>query len=197
MVKEVVAVFLLFGIFTAVLVSRTKGTKPSYGKLILAIGIPVLFDALTQIVLKFAGSNSLFTVFDIIRWILISVIHMWACCFIYQIVTNNIYSVMEIWKQDFRIWNVIACVGILLGVGVIAGENWLLQQQLTIFTQMLSQDNVSVYRVLGGIENFDGLIRFLGMIRNGLEVLVIGSMMIPALLHKKPEEAMANQDSEE
>lgn len=197
MVKEVVAVFLLFGIFTAVLVSRTKGTKPSYGKLILATGIPVLFDALTQIVLKFAGSNSLFTVFDIIRWILISVIHMWACCFIYQIVTNNIYSVMEIWKQDFRIWNVIACVGILLGVGVIAGENWLLQQQLTIFAQMLSQDNVSVYRVLGGMENFDGLIRFLGMIRNGLEVLVIGSMMIPALLHKKPEEAMANQDSEE
>lgn len=197
MVKEVVAVFLLFGIFTAVLVSRTKGTKPSYGMLIVAIGIPVLFDALTQIVLKFAGSNSLFTVFDIIRWILISVIHMWACCFIYQIVTNNIYSVMEIWKQDFRIWNVIACVGILLGVGVIAGENWLLQQQLTIFAQMLSQDNVSVYRVLGGMENFDGLIRFLGMVRNGLEVLVIGSMMIPALLHKKPEEAMANQDSEE
>lgn len=197
MIKEIIAVLLLLGIFTAILISRTKDAKPSYGKLVLAIGIPVLFDALTQIVLKFAGGNSLFTVFDIIRWILISVIHMWACCFIYQIVTNNIYSVMEIWKQDFRIWNVIACVGILLGVGVIAGENWLLQQQLTIFTQMLSQDNVSVYRVLGGMENFDGLIRFLGMIRNGLEVLVIGSMMIPALLHKKPEEAMANQDSEE
>lgn len=198
MIKEIIAVLLLLGIFTAVLISRTKDTKPSYGKLVLAIGIPVLFDFVTLTVLnfvtltvlKFAGSNSLFMAFDIIRWVLISVIHMWACCFIYQTITNNVYSVMEIWKHDFRIWNVIACVGILLGVGVTVGENWMIQQELKIYTQMLSQDSVSFLQVLGGMESFNGLIRILEMIRNVLEVLVIGSMMVPALLHKKPEESM-------
>ena len=190
MIKEIIAVLLLLGIFTAVLISRTKDTKPSYGKLVLAIGIPVLFDFVTLTVLKFAGINSLFMAFDIIRWVLISVIHMWACCFIYQTITNNVYSVMEIWKHDFRIWNVIACVGILLGVGVTVGENWMIQQELKIYTQMLSQDSVSFLQVLGGMESFNGLIRILEMIRNVLEVLVIGSMMVPALLHKKPEESM-------
>lgn len=190
MIKEIIAVLLLLGIFTAVLISRTKDTKPSYGKLVLAIGIPVLFDFVTLTVLKFAGSNSLLMAFDIMRWVLISVIHMWACCFIYQTITNNVYSVMEIWKHGFRIWNVIACVGILLGVGVTVGENWMIQQELKIYTQMLSQDSVSFLQVLGGMESFNGLIRILEMIRNVLEVLVIGSMMVPALLHKKPEESM-------
>lgn len=190
MIKEIIAVLLLLGIFTAILISRTKDAKPSYGKLVLAIGIPVLFDFVTLTVLKFAGSNSLLMAFDIIRWVLISVIHMWACCFIYQTITNNVYSVMEIWKHDFRIWNVIACVGILLGVGVTVGENWMIQQQLKIYTQMLSQDSVSFLQVLGGMESFNGLIRILEMIRNVLEVLVIGSMMVPALLYKKPEESM-------
>ena len=190
MIKEIIAVLLLLGIFTAILISRTKDAKPSYGKLVLAIGIPVFFDFVTLTVLKFAGSNSLFMAFDIIRWVLISVIHMWACCFIYQTITNNVYSVMEIWKHDFRIWNVIACVGILLGVGVTVGENWMIQQELKIYTQMLSQDSVSFLQVLGGMESFNGLIRILEMIRNVLEVLVIGSMMVPALLHKKPEESM-------
>lgn len=190
MIKEIIAVLLLLGIFTAVLISRTKDAKPSYGKLVLAIGIPVLFDFVTLTVLKFAGSNSLLMAFDIMRWVLISVIHMWACCFIYQTITNNVYSVMEIWKHDFRIWNVIACVGILLGVGVTVGENWMIQQELKIYTQMLSQDSVSFLQVLGGMKSFNGLIRILEMIRNVLEVLVIGSMMVPALLHKKPEESM-------
>ena len=166
MIKEIIAVLLLLGIFTAVLISRTKDTKPSYGKLVLAIGIPVLFDFVTLTVLKFAGSNSLLMAFDIMRWVLISVIHMWACCFIYQTITNNVYSVMEIWKHDFRIWNVIACVGILLGVGVTVGENWMIQQELKIYTQMLSQDSVSFLQVLGGMESFNGLIRILEMIRN-------------------------------
>ena len=182
MIKEIIVVLLLLVIFAVILIFRAKDTKPSYGKVVLAIGIPVLFDALTLTLLKLARSNSLYMVLDIIRWILISVIHMWACCFIYQTVTNNVYSVMEIWKQDFRIWNVIACVGILLGAGVIAGEDWLLQQQLQMLTQMLTQDNVSLFQILGGMKNYDGLIQFLGMIRTGLEVLVIGSMMTPAFI---------------
>lgn len=190
MIKEIIAVLLLLGIFTAILISRTKDAKPSYGKLVLAIGIPVLFDLVTQMALRLVDSMSLYMVLYTIRWVLISVIHMWACCFIYQIVTNNVYSVMEIWKHDFRIWNVIACVGILLGVGVTVGENWMIQQELKIYTQMLSQDSVSFLQVLGGMESFNGLIRILEMIRNVLEVLVIGSMMVPALLHKKPEESM-------
>lgn len=190
MIKEIIAVLLLLGIFTAVLISRTKDTKPSYGKLVLAIGIPVLFDLVTQMALRLVDSMSLYMVLYTIRWVLISVIHMWACCFIYQIVTNNVYSVMEIWKHDFRIWNVVACVGILLGVGVTVGENWMNQQQLKIYTQMLSQDGISFLQALSGMESFNGLIRILEMIRNVLEVLVIGSMMVPALLHKKPEETM-------
>ena len=190
MIKEIIVVLLLLVIFAVILIFRAKDTKPSYGKVVLAIGIPVLFDALTLTLLKLARSNSLYMVLDIIRWILISVIHMWACCFIYQTVTNNVYSVMEIWKQDFRIWNVIACVGILLGVGVTVGENWMNQQQLKIYTQMLSQDGISFLQALSGMKSFNGLIRILEMIRNVLEVLVIGSMMVPALLHKKPEETM-------
>lgn len=190
MIKEIIAVLLLLGIFTAILISRTKDAKPSYGKLVLAIGIPVLFDLVTQMALRLVDSMSLYMVLYTIRWVLISVIHMWACCFIYQIVTNNVYSVMEIWKHDFRIWNVVACVGILLGVGVTVGENWMNQQQLKIYTQMLSQDGISFLQALSGMKSFNGLIRILEMIRNVLEVLVIGSMMVPALLHKKPEETM-------
>lgn len=182
--QELIMVLLLFGIFASVMIVKAQDKNLAYGKIILAVILPLLVNFLSPLAAYFISSYRLLAVYDLIRWVLLSALHIWACCFIYKTITKSTHSPIHIWAKEFRIWNVVSCIAMVLGICVILAECHFAAESIAHF-ETLTQEDLSIVNTLLGYDKYDLIIRTLSKARLLLEAIVIGSMMLPALLHKQ------------
>ncbi len=190
MIKETLITVFLLSIYIIVLLVPAKDKKIAYGKLVVAVLVPVLLPGLTHFLMVWVNAPIVLAVLSLVRWVVLSFVNMWACCMIYQTVTKSSNGLIHIWAKEFRIWNVVGCIIILLGMVVIGIHYWMLLEHLKAFSQVMKQDGLSLLNLLGGEWKLEQVFTFLSVLRDALQALVIGSMMIPGFSRKQPDDAI-------
>lgn len=190
MIKETLITLFLLSIYIIVLLVPAKDKKIAYGKLVVAVLVPVLLPGLTHFLMVWVNAPVVLAVLSLVRWVVLSFVNMWACCMIYQTVTKSGNGLIHIWGKEFRIWNIVGCIIILIGMVVVGIHYWMLLEHMNAFSQVMEQGGWSLLNLLGGEWKLEQVFTFLSVVRDALQALVIGSMMIPGFSRKQPDDAI-------
>lgn len=189
---EYIIIFMTLLIFSIIMICGNKGVKPAYGKIVVGIIVPVIVACTTWIVIRLLGrmipgdilNVVIATILSPLRWIVVSVVNMWACCFIYKATTRSEHGILVIWGLDFKKWNVAACASILLGGIAIIVNNVLLLHHLLILTKAL-EGQTSMIDYLADANLLTAANGIMIGMEFGFEFLTMLCMIIPAFLQKE------------
>lgn len=129
MFSQLIKLFLIFVLFAIVMIAVVRNKKMKYGWLILGIFLPVityfLCEALVSLILPILASGDGvlgMVVCDTVEWIICAVVCVIAGLIIFKTAVKSKDSIIKVFIKDYKKWNILVMVLIVLGVAVIIAE---------------------------------------------------------------------------
>lgn len=129
MFSQLIKLFLIFVVFAIVMIAVVRNKKMKYGWLILGIFLPVityfLCEALVSLILPILASGDGvlgMVVCDTVEWIICAVVCVIAGLIIFKTAVKSKDSIIKVFIKDYKKWNILVMVLIVLGVAVIIAE---------------------------------------------------------------------------
>ncbi len=129
MFSQLIKLFFIFVVFTIVMIAVVRNKKMNYGWLILGVFLPVityfLCETLVSLILPILASGDGvlgMVVCDTVEWIICAVVCVIAGLTIFKIAVKSKDSIIKVFIKDYKKWNILVMVLIVLGVAVIIAE---------------------------------------------------------------------------
>ena len=172
-------ILLIFGAFSIVTLMTMQNRKAAYGKCIIALAVVGAVNILSQIAF-YMPNEIVMIVLDVVKWVLISIIHIWACCFIYKATSLNTNGFLNKWKKEYRTWYIVAWIMLVLGCVTIIAEYWFFAEYMAPYMQVFVQPEQSFMNTLVEMDNLGRMMDTFVNARKLLYVLMLWCIMIPA-----------------
>lgn len=129
MFSQLIKLFFIFVVFTIVMIAVVRNKKMNYGWLILGVFLPVityfLCETLVSLILPILASGDGvlgMVVCDTVEWIICAVVCVIAGLIIFKTAVKSKDSIIKVFIKDYKKWNILVMVLIVLGVAVIIAE---------------------------------------------------------------------------
>ena len=129
MFSQLIKLFLIFVLFAIVMIAVVRNKKMKYGWLILGIFLPVityfLCETLVSLIIPILASGDGvlgMVVCDTVEWIICAVVCVIAGLIIFKTAVKSKDSIIKVFIKDYKKWNILVMVLIVLGVAVIIAE---------------------------------------------------------------------------
>lgn len=183
---KLIKLVLLFAIFSVVMIIKNHGTKVRYGKIILAIILPVLVEFVKLFEIYFSFNTIVLMACQIVLWLLQCFVWLLAFLMIYKATTNSSDGMVTIFKRDFKGWNIAVLVAIVLGVCSIVGQAWYMIEYGDEYAQMIEDalNSANYLSLMSGMD-FNTLYDRLVDLNVVLKWVITACIIIPAVVHGK------------
>ena len=129
MFSQLIKLFLIFVVFAIVMIAVVRNKKMKYGWLILGVFLPVityfLCETLVSLIIPILASGDGvlgMVVCDTVEWIICAVVCVIAGLIIFKTAVKSKDSIIKVFIKDYKKWNILVMVLIVLGVAVIIAE---------------------------------------------------------------------------
>lgn len=129
MFSQLIKLFLIFVLFAIVMIAVVQNKKMKYGWLILGVFLPVityfLCETLVSLILPILASGDGvlgMVVCDTVEWIICAAVCVIAGLIIFKTAVKSKDSIIKVFIKDYKKWNILVMVLIVLGVAVIIAE---------------------------------------------------------------------------
>lgn len=129
MFSQLIKLFLIFVLFAIVMIAVVRNKKMKYGWLILGVFLPVityfLCETLVSLIIPILASGDGvlgMVVCDTVEWIICAVVCVIAGLIIFKTAVKSKDSIIKVFIKDYKKWNILVMVLIVLGVAVIIAE---------------------------------------------------------------------------
>lgn len=129
MFSQLIKLFFIFVVFAIVMIAVVRNKKMKYGWLILGVFLPVityfLCETLVSLIIPILASGDGvlgMVVCDTVEWIICAVVCVIAGLIIFKTAVKSKDSIIKVFIKDYKKWNILVMVLIVLGVAVIIAE---------------------------------------------------------------------------
>ncbi len=184
-VVKIIRIIVLFAIFAVIMIVRNKGNKKNYGKIVLATILPALMEIVKLFDVYFRSSMLIYMIAQIILWLLVSFVYVWAFLVIYKSTTSKTDSIFVIFKNEFKGWNVVVIVTIVLGVCSLIGQGWYMIEHGEEYVQMIIDSfyNSNFLSFASGAMDFNTIYDKLMDLNVALKLVMVACMVIPSVVN--------------
>lgn len=184
-VVEIIRIIVLFAIFAVIMIVRNKGNKKNYGKIVLATILPALMEIVKLFDVYFRSSMLIYMIAQIVLWLLVSFVYVWAILMIYKSTTSKTDGIFAIFKNEFKGWNVVVLVTIVLGVCSLIGQGWYMIEHGEEYAQMIIDSfyNSNFLSFASGAMDFNTIYDKLVDFNVALKLVMVACMVIPSVVN--------------
>lgn len=194
MLDKMIKITLLFAIFAVVMFIKKYVDKKHYGVLVLALLAPAGLYLLDGFKTYFYYNEITYLLSETVIWLLTSFVYIWSFMTLYKCIMKREDSLIYIFKNDFKRWNIVVLVAIVLGVCSIVWQVWAIVEYGNEYYDMFIQamENISFLELMSGSIKLDTLYEKLVDLNKLLRFIMLTCMIIPAVINVKIEK----QDNE-
>lgn len=184
-VVKIIRIIVLFAIFAVIMIVRNKGNKKNYGKIVLATILPALMEIVKLFDVYFRSSMLIYMIAQIVLWLLVSFVYVWAILMIYKSTTSKTDGIFAIFKNEFKGWNVVVLVTIVLGVCSLIGQGWYMIEHGEEYAQMIIDSfyNSNFLSFASGAMDFNTIYDKLVNFNVALKLVMVACMVIPSVVN--------------
>ncbi|MBE5933878.1 MAG: hypothetical protein E7263_10725 [Lachnospiraceae bacterium] len=184
-VVKIIRIIVLFAIFAVIMIVRNKGNKKNYGKIVLATILPALMEIVKLFDVYFRSSMLIYMIAQIVLWLLVSFVYVWAILMIYKSTTSKTDGIFAIFKNEFKGWNVVVLVTIVLGVCSLIGQGWYMIEHGEEYAQMIIDSfyNSNFLSFASGAMDFNTIYDKLVDFNVALKLVMVACMVIPSVVN--------------
>lgn len=184
-VVKIIRIIMLFAIFAVIMIVRNKGNKKNYGKIVLATILPALMEIVKLFDVYFHSSMLIYMIAQIVLWLLVSFVYVWAILMIYKSTTSKTDGIFAIFKNEFKGWNVVVLVTIVLGVCSLIGQGWYMIEHGEEYAQMIIDSfyNSNFLSFASGAMDFNTIYDKLVDFNVALKLVMVACMVIPSVVN--------------
>ena len=184
-VVKIIRIIVLFAIFAVIMIVRNKGNKKNYGKIVLATILPALMEIVKLFDVYFRSSMLIYMIAQIVLWLLVSFVYVWAILMIYKSTTSKTDGIFAIFKNEFKGWNAVVLVTIVLGVCSLIGQGWYMIEHGEEYAQMIIDSfyNSNFLSFVSGAMDFNTIYDKLVDFNVALKLVMVACMVIPSVVN--------------
>ena len=184
-VVKIIRIIVLFAIFAVIMIVRNKGNKKNYGKIVLATILPALMEIVKLFDVYLRSSMLIYMIAQIVLWLLVSFVYVWAILMIYKSTTSKTDGIFAIFKNEFKGWNVVVLVTIVLGVCSLIGQGWYMIEHGEEYAQMIIDSfyNSNFLSFASGAMDFNTIYDKLVDFNVALKLVMVACMVIPSVVN--------------
>lgn len=199
MLSQIIKLWIIFIIFAVIMVAMVRDKKVKYGWVILGVFLPVavyiLCEAFETMVLRFlcGGSVMAMAIWDATEGIICSLSCVIAGIIIFKTITKSKDSIFGIFRKDYKKWNIVVVVFIVLGaiICIVEGIDYTIHEKeyKEIIVNMIM--NTGILDLVSG-EIMPGNMKLFAILKKITRVAMLAGILLPSVIMTRKTEKENN-----
>lgn len=200
MLSQITKLGVIFIIFAVIMVVMARDKKVKYGWVILGVFLPILVYFLCEViettVLRYISNGSIMVmaIWDAIEMIVCSLVCLIATILIFKTVTKSRDSIFNVFKKDYRIWNIVIVALIVLDavIYIVEGIDYTIHEEE--YNEMIKSmffNSGALDLITGNI--LPGNMKLFANLKEIIGVAMMAGILLPPVINvrKKEQENMS------
>jgi hypothetical protein len=189
MLSQIIKLGVIFIIFAVIMVVMARDKKVKYGWVILGVLLPVLVyflcEVVETIVLHYISNGSIMVmaIWDAIEMVVCSLVCLIAGILIFSAVTKSKDDIFSIFKKDYKIWNIVIVVLIVLGavICIVEGIDYTIHEEeyMEMINDMIF--NGGILELAGG-EILPGNMKLFANMKRIIGIAIMAGILVPPMI---------------